>query len=408
MKWQWAGLVLAVISLAASGEELEGLQPSAQLTLANVVEKAFERSPQQQVLQAGNQAVEARTIVAGSTLPGAPAVSVRHQNDLVGSGRNLREWEATLELPIWMPGQRAARETVAAEARSGLEASRSGLKLGVAGQVREAVWDRAMNANSVELAEQRLKTAEALQRDVELRWKAGELAKTDVMLAQNEVLQARTALLHAQAELKHAEHRYWMLTGLKDFPGNAEEPLAGRSAVEDGHPLLAEVSARVALAQGERDLVRVEKRENPQVLLNARHERGAFDNEFNSSIGLAIRVPLDAQVRSAPMLAGAEMGLAQAMSVRDQQMLALQTALHEAAHNLEVTREELKVVEEQNRLAQENLRLARKAFELGESDLVALLRVQAMAQDAERALRSRQAQLQWNIARYNQAVGVLP
>jgi cobalt-zinc-cadmium efflux system outer membrane protein len=45
---------------------------------------------------------------------------------------------------------------------------------------------------------------------------------------------------------------------------------------------------------------------------------------------------------------------------------------------------------------------------LGESDLVSLLRVQAMAREAEQTLRSRQTQLQWDIARYNQAVGVLP
>jgi outer membrane protein, heavy metal efflux system len=100
--------------------------------------------------------------------------------------------------------------------------------------------------------------------------------------------------------------------------------------------------------------------------------------------------------------------VAHAMTARDQLMLMLQTSLHEAEHNLEVTRSELKIVKEQNRLAQESLRLAKKAFDLGESDLVSLLRVQAMAREAEQALRSRQTQLQWDIARYNQAVGVLP
>jgi outer membrane protein TolC len=162
------------------------------------------------------------------------------------------------------------------------------------------------------------------------------------------------------------------------------------------------------LAQGERELVRLEKRENPQLTINARRDRGAFDTEYDNSVGIAVRVPLDSQVRSAPMLANAELGLAHAMTARDRLMLMLQTSLHEAAHNLEVTRSELKIVEEQNRLAQESQRLAKKAFDLGESDLVSLLRVQAMAREAERALRSRQTQLQWDVARFNQAVGVLP
>jgi outer membrane protein, heavy metal efflux system len=280
--------------------------------------------------------------------------------------------------------------------------------LELAGQVREAVWDIAMNHNTVDLAEQRVKAAQALQADVERRWKAGEMAKTDVMMAQNETLLAQTILLRAQAELKHAEHRYWVLTGLKELPARTEEQPSSRAEIEDSHPWLAETAAKVTLAQGERNLVRVEKRENPQVMINARNERGAFDSAFNNSVGIAIRVPFDAQVRSAPMLASAEMGLAQAMSENDRRRLTLQTMLHEAEHNLEVTRAELVIIEEQHRLAQENLRLAKKAFDLGESDLVSLLRVQSTAQDAQRALRSRQTQLQWDIARYNQAVGVLP
>jgi outer membrane protein TolC len=408
MRYRWIVIFLLASPLETFAEELDGLQRNPQLSLVQVMEKAFERSPQQQILTAGKTVVEAKSAQAGSMLPGAPAISVRHQNDLIGSGRNLREWEAALELPVWLPGQRAARESVARQAGDTLEASRGSLLLGLAGQVREAVWDVALNTNTVALAENRVKSAQQLQQDVEKRWKAGEMARTDIMLAQNETLQAQTALLRAQAELKHAEHRYWVLTGLKEIPANADEVLSDRAEIADSHPLLAEASSKVALAQDERALVGVEKRENPQVVVSARHERGAFDNAFDSSVGLAIRIPLDARVRAAPMLANAEMGFAQANTERDQRMLTLQTMLHEAEHNLEVTRAELKIVEEQNRLAQENLRLAKKAFDLGESDLVSLMRVQAMAQESERALRNRQIQLQLDIARYNQAVGVLP
>jgi len=394
--------------LTGNTQELEKLQTDSSLTLAGVLQKAYERNPQQPLLRAGTIDAEARDRHALAALPGAPAVSMRHQNDVIGSGRNLREWEAGLEFPVWLPGQRAAREAVAREARSNLDAGRASLLLETAGQLRDAFWDVAMNVNLVELAAERLNTAQLLERDVQRRHQAGEMAKTDVMLAQNETLQAQTALLRAQAELKHAEHRYWMLTGLKHIPAVVEETLADKAEPDDGHPLLAASARRIALAQEERNLMRVEKRENPQLMLNARQERGAFDAEYNSSVGLAIRIPLDAAVRSAPLLAKAEMGLAQAQSEREQRMLTLLTAMHEAEHNLEVNREELAVMTEQHRLAQESLRLGRKAFELGETDLVHLMRVQAMAYEAERALRNSQIQLKWNIARYNQAAGVLP
>lgn len=399
-------VALLCLPLLAGAEELAALDTDATLSLASVWQTSVDRNPKQQVLRAENVAVEARQRYASSALPAAPALIGLHQDD-VGRG-HLNEWEAGLELPIWLPGQRAAREAVAQVAGSGLEASRAALRLFVAGLVREAVWDVVMNGTVVALARQRQETAAALQRDVERRHQAGELAKTDVMLARNETLQAQTWLLRAQAELKHAEHRYWMLTGLHRFPGRYEEPLSTANALDAQHPLLAEAAQRVTLAEEERNLTRAQRRENPQVMLNARHERGAFDTEYNDSVGVAVRIPLESEGRSAPLLASAEMAIAQAASERDQLMLTLTTAMHEAEHNLEVTRAELEILEEQNRLMQENLRLARKAFSLGESDLVSLLRVQALTHEAERSLASKKIQLQWDIARYNQAMGVLP
>ncbi len=400
--------LLVVAPLIASAEEPGRLTVDHQLTLSNVVEAAYVRSPRQAVLRAGNSVVIAREIQAGSPLPGAPALVARHQSDAIGSGRKLVEWEAGLEIPLWLPGQRAAREAVAQEVRSELTAGQNGLKLLIAGQVRDAVWALELNRSAAALAETRLRTAQSLQADVEKRWKAGELAKTDTLLVQNETLQAQTQWLRAVAELNHAEHRYWMLTGLKQLPQVAGETRTAQAGINDSHPLLAEESARVELARSERNLVQTERRENPQLAFNTRHERGAFDTEFNNSIGVSLRIPLDAEVRAAPMLASAEMALGEAMSRHAQQKINLQALLHEAEHNLETTLAELGVIEYQQSLTQENLRLAKKSFDMGESDLVSLLRVQALARETEVALGSRRIQLQWDIARYNQAVGVLP
>ncbi|MDR2875138.1 MAG: TolC family protein [Methylobacillus sp.] len=401
-------LLMFACVCAHAEEELERLQSDSALTLGGVLQATFERDPRQPLLQAGAGAVAARDKHASALLPGAPAVNLNHQTDVIGSGRNLREWGATLEFPVWLPGQKTAREAVAREARSGLDAGRAGLLLDAAGRLREAFWDVAMSRNAAELAARRAQTALALEQDVERRQQAGELAKTDVMLAKNETLQAQAAQLRAEAELKHAEHRWWMLTGLKSIPMQGDEKQAGEAQADDNHPLLAPSARRVALMREERNLVKVERRENPQLLLSARHDRGAFDNAFDNSVGVAVRIPLDAEVRSAPMMARAEMDLAQALTEHEQRRLELLTAMHEAEHNLEVTRRELVLVEEQNSLAQENLNLARKAFTLGETDLVHLMRVQALAFEAERALQNSRIQLQWDIARYNQAAGVLP
>lgn len=388
--------------------ENDTLTASPALTLREVLEKTFERNPQRHVLQAMDGEVQARYLHARGVLPLAPAISVRHQNDTVGSGRGEREWEAELELPVWLPGQRAARQAVATEAQTDLAATREALMLQVAGVLRDAVWDVGMNANQVEIARIRVEASKALQRDVDRRFQAGEMARTDLMLAQNETLQSETVLLRAEAELRHAQHRYRVLTGTVEIPVKLEETLSTQSGFTDQHPFVKEVESKIALAQNERELVRVERRENPQLMLAARSQRGAFDNDYNDSIGLKLRIPFESEARSAPLLAAAESNLARNVSERDRLKLAMETALHEAEHNLEVTRAELEIVTRQNQLAQENLRLARKAFELGETDLVHLMRVQALAHEAERALGSRKVQMQWDIAKYNQSVGVLP
>jgi outer membrane protein TolC len=82
--------------------------------------------------------------------------------------------------------------------------------------------------------------------------------------------------------------------------------------------------------------------------------------------------------------------------------------MHEAEHNLNVSRAELAIVTKQFEIAKESSKLAQKAFQLGETDLVSLIRIQAQTYETERAYTTRKIQVQWDIARYNQAVGVLP
>ena len=320
-----ATCVALTFSYTSNAEELIKLQRNHQLTLTEVVRLSILRSPKQAEIQAGKGLVNAKNIQANSFLPSAPAVSAGLQNDAVGSNRNLSQWEVGLDLPIWLPGQKTARTTLAQGAQIELDKTSANLSLDIAGQVRDAVWSLGMAINEAELQDARHKAAQDLLADVEKRWKAGELAKTDVMLAQNGTLLAKAALIKANAEVKHAEHRYWILTGLKELPNTFEEPLNSKEMIDDSHPWLAESAAKIEIANHHRSLSAIEQRENPQVMLNVRHERGAFDSLYNDSVGVAIRVPLDAKVRSAPMMANAEMAIAQAMSEHEQRQRLLES-----------------------------------------------------------------------------------
>jgi len=401
-------LLLPALAAAVELEHQDTLETNPALSLKQTLELTFKRNPQQYQLQARDRDVLARQSRSASLLPKPPALALSHQNDSLGSGRGEREWQADVEIPLWRMGQRAARTAVAENAQLGLQASRESLLLAVAGQLREAVWELKMAESQLALAKLRHETALALERDVERRFQAGELAKTDLMLTQQESLQARTEVVRADAELNHARHRYTVLTGLQQIPGQLEEAQSALETYSEAHAFWQEAEARVKLTEQERNLSTVESRDNLQLVVNTRSQRGAFDNAYNDSVGLSVRIPLSSESHTAQQLAAADMQVAQAIADRERLRYQLETAMHEAEHNLAVTRAELQIADENEAIARESLRLAEKAFQLGETDLVALLRVRAQAYEAGRALSARQIQLQWDIARFNQAVGVLP
>lgn len=377
------------------------------LSLRDVLEKTIARSPQQAILAAQKYEVLAKQKMADSTLPLSPSISVYHQNDTIGSGRNERDWQAAIELPIWLPKQKSSREKVAVLSASNLDANTENLQLEVAGALRDAVWTIALNSNEAALQQEKLSNAEKLEADIQRKFQAGELAKTDLMLVQQETLFARKNLIRAEAELMHAHYRYTQLTGLNEIPENYEESKSTLKSFEESSQWKS-AQAKVSLAQSKRDLSAVERRENPHVIFNARSSQGAFDTQYNQSVGVQIRIPLNTEVRSAPILAASEQVYGEAISQRETLSRMLAADLHEAEHNLLISKKELSLAEEQFNIAKSSAVLAQKAYNLGELDLMILLRIQSQTFEAEKSYSTRQLQVKWDTARYNQAVGVLP
>ncbi|WP_231587172.1 TolC family protein [Methylophilus sp. TWE2] len=393
--------------LSQDSDHVDTVSTNSRMTLHEVLQQVVAIHPQQSLLAAHQQMVQARKVMANSWLPQAPSVGFSHQNDALLSNRDEREWQAQMQIPIWLPGQRQARSQVASLADDSLIQDRAGLQQLAADLLRNAVWEIAMRRNDVSLMENRRSTLRSIGEDVQKRFKAGEVARLDVMQTQQETLQAERQLVTANAELMHAQFRYQQLTGLSEMPAKLEETLSTREHYEDS-PYWQAAQARLKLAEGQRDLTAIEQRQNPQLTLSTRTIQGGFDYAYNSSMGVAINIPLQSEVHRAPLLANAEQNIGDARTQLETLRRQLENNLHEAEHNLHVSRQELTLVQQQQTIASENASLARKAYRLGELDLNQLLRLQLLAFEAERSLSSQQLQVQWNIAKYNQAVGVLP
>src|SRR4030042_2485038 len=161
-------------------------QPVCAVSLRATLDQAWKTSPQAQTLEAKRAENDAQTLAANSLLPGAPAIILGHRGDQLTNHAGLNEWEAGIALPLWLPGRRDARQRQAQGGKDGLEANMRALRLKLAGELREAVWQVRQAQAQTRLDEARALTAKKLAEDVIKRVRAGELAKTDLNLVQNE------------------------------------------------------------------------------------------------------------------------------------------------------------------------------------------------------------------------------
>jgi len=405
-------LALTGFQVSAQAEEMSEAPLSnaqlSQLTLSEAVEIAYQRIPQRKVFdsmdaESGALARQSRSLFAGN-----PALSARYQTDQGASQNGLEEWEAGIEVPLWRFGQKAARQSFAEASGVMVSTGRKALLHNVAGQVRETIWDVHIAQISLTQAKKEWETTQALEQDVKRRVQLGESAKTDLMLAKDQTLSKHDIFLSAEAELVHALKRYQSLTGLQTLPTNPEEELSAMTAIDNSHPALAERLAELNQSQSNVRVAGREKAESPQLLIGARQERDVRDSDPVTSFGLSLRIPFAISSQSAPKTAAAHVILSKAQSQLESTRRELQANLHEAEHELETTQKRLALVTKQAKLANESLRLAKRAFSLGESDLVNLLRIQSLAFNAERNEQQLKVSIKRATARYNQAIGVLP
>ena len=383
------------------------LNPDQTLSLREVVEQAAELAPDRFMVEARNRSGKAYGRKASSFFAGSPQISVHHQNDFLMSDQGLREWEGRLDLPLWMPGEKRAWKSRARAAGTEADAFRDRLIWSVAGEVRDMVWQVKIAEASLEENHAALETAEQLLEDVEKRIKAGDIPKNSALLARQEVAARRIAVKGAERDYVDSVVMYRTYTGLDRIPADISEQ---QQEVEDDYAVPPVTYARRQLDyyQAEYDSERASWSSSPTFTIGVKRERGGYDDRSIDSVSFGVSVPLGSAAQSAPRraeaaekLAAAERELAMAMR---EQMLAL----HEAEHELEVCLVQMEITDEHYQMASENLRLAERAFELGESDLMDLLRVREQYFQSSGVHSRQKLQCGLSVARYNQTKGILP
>jgi outer membrane protein TolC len=83
-------------------------------------------------------------------------------------------------------------------------------------------------------------------------------------------------------------------------------------------------------------------------------------------------------------------------------------AIQDASRELSATTEQYGFAKRQNELSKKNLDMSRKAFALGETSLLELIRVQSQAFTIDRHMHQKHLEMGLQTARLNQAKGMIP
>jgi len=378
--------------------------------LARAVEAAWQRSRAGNTVQARVDRAEARQAAADSLLPAPPALELAHRTDRWNRDSGARENEVGIALPLWLPGQRAARQAAAGAERTAADLAAGTERLRLAGEVREAAWTVGGLQAEARVAEAQLAYLQALAADVARRVKAGDLARTDALAARAEALAAAGARSAVQERLAAGLLRWQALTGLDalDDPAEAPPPRDPAASLTATHPLLQAAAMTVERARRELDVARTDRADAPELSVKFRQEVPERDQPNERTLAFGLRLPLGGANRNRPLLATAQSELTDAQVAEHRLRLQLEAEIGAARAALEAAEHQAASERERAGLLREHATLVDASFRAGETSLPDLLRTAANAAQAEATLARQQAALGLARARLNQNLGLLP
>ncbi len=380
---------------------------SDNLTLSDVVREATVRAGTPELLTAKLAEADAMAREASLALNAPPSLSVRYNGDAPGEDRGLHEIETRLMMALKWPGLRAAQHRVADVAATLATSDSAAGRWRIAGAAREVLWEYRTALDERDAARIALTLAEDVARNVAARYTAGDLARSDSLLADSERLARARDLAAARVRLLDIERRYTALTGLDEVPASIDETEPTDAGIEQ-HPLLLAADMHLTRARENVAVQRYTGRTAPQLAIGPRWERGASSDPFADSLGFELNLPFGSGPHSALDTATAEREVTEALIARRNMSRELELALHEAEHDLLATRARRENIDAWVALATERETIAERAFAAGETSLTEFLRIRLEAGAARRAAVVAKDQVGQAIARYNQAIGLIP
>ena len=385
---------------------LPAAEAAARLRAA--INAAWDRSPDLAGSPDRQAAARARSRSANSITPGPPTLGGGFVGDGIANPRGGREAELSLATPLWLPGEGTATRRVAEADLSRLTAQQQAQRLAIAGEVREALAAVALAQLEADGAASRLRDARALEADVARRVRARDAAEAELLTARLDRMEAEITLGDRQASRDSARLTFRSLTGLDPDPAALNEPDPSIDPATPPHPRLAEAQGATATAEANRRLAEIQTRDSPEIGILARSSREIGSPRYDNRVGIQFRLPFSTEARNAPrqMAAQADLTEATATATNVQRQLQLQTA--RATVERDTARQAMATARQRAAIYRQQRGLSETAFRGGLVSLGDVIRVRALATEAEIAQGRAEIAVRLSRSRVNQALGILP
>jgi outer membrane protein TolC len=405
LKLLTSALMVSLLSMSGIQAEPVTVRYSEALSLSALSEKVYQRLPGKQAEDKYQHLQQANQTLSESLFAEPATASITHFNDAIGSGDGYQEWEGGVDLPLWLPGQKQAQQLLSETIIKQLPAYQNMLRLQASGEVRELIWQVKLAEAELEQARRVLDTARTLEMDVQKRVEAGDLASTEALLASTNRLEKHALMVNAASALSQKLETYQLITGETELPQQISEQPAKAKQIAPSHPQLAMQDQVIVRLQAEMGLARYQDAVNPNLSFGVRRERGDDGEQFNNSLGLGISMPLNDSRYRQPAIAEASAVVADAQVERRRIERHLNKTLLARQQALSSSEQQLALIIEQDRSTQAYYQQQKKAFDLGEINLVDLMRAQVRADTTRNRKRQLEVQIKQQTAALNQALG---
>ncbi len=379
------------------------------ITLGAALDAAWQRAVAARESEGQRRRADADRAAAGAFWAAPPSLELSHRDDRLHSSAGKRETGIGVAVALWLPGQRAARAGTAEAAAAQAGAAGQVARLRLAGELREAAWQLAAGQAEANAADKQAQALKQLADDVERRVRAGDLARADALAAQAEYLAATALQSDMRQRLRAARARWALLTGLTAAPDVTAAPALDEAAAPAApHPELQLARQSTELARQRVDLMRLSRREAPELTLGLRHDVPGRAEASQGSLVVGLRLPLGTDDRNRPLQAAALAELDVARTHEQRLRERVDSDIAAAREAQQSAQEQLDAETARARLLRERAALIDKSFRAGESALPDLLRALAAAAQADGAVARQTAALGLARARLQQTLGLLP